>query len=68
MDTNENICNKSIGRDLTNREGLAMSEVVGDFTCQNVGVTYFQGSTPTDGVLGVAIYLAKRFLKVIIGP
>ena len=27
-----------------------MSEVVGDFTCQKVGATYFRGSTPIDGV------------------
>ena len=32
------------------REGLAMSEVVGGFTCQKVGATYFFGSTPIDGV------------------
>ena len=44
-----------------------MSDVVGDFTCQNIGATYFQGSTLIDGVLDVAIYSAKKFLKVIIG-
>ena len=27
-----------------------MSEVVGEFTCQKVGATYFCGSTPIDGV------------------
>ena len=27
-----------------------MSEVVGYFTCQKVGATYFRGSTPIDGV------------------
>ena len=27
-----------------------MSEVVGEFTCQKVGATYFFGSTPIDGV------------------
>ena len=27
-----------------------MSEVVGGFTCQKVGATYFRGSTPIDGV------------------
>ena len=50
LDTNENIYNKSIGRKLTYRNGIAMSEVVGDFTCQKVGATYFRGSTPIDGV------------------
>ena len=40
LDTNENVYNKSIGRKLTDRDGLAMSEVVGDFACQKVGATY----------------------------
>ena len=43
LDTNENIYNKSIGKKLTNRDGLSMSEVVGDFTCQKFGATYFRG-------------------------
>ena len=50
MDTNENIYNKSIGRNLTYRDGLAMSGVVGDFAGQKVGANYFQGSTPIEGV------------------
>ena len=35
---------------MTDMEGLAMSEVVGGFTCQKVGATYICGSTPIDGV------------------
>ena len=35
---------------MTDRDGLAISEVVGDFTGQKVGATYFRGSTPIDGV------------------
>ena len=31
-----------------------MSEVVGDFTCQKVGATYFCGSTPIGGVWGTS--------------
>ena len=27
-----------------------MSEVVGGFTCQKLGATYFRGSTPIDGI------------------
>ena len=43
LDTNENIYNKSIGKKLTYREGLAMSEGVGEFICQTFGATYFRG-------------------------
>ena len=43
LDTNENIYNKSIGKKLTDREGLAMSEVMGKIKCQKVGATYFHG-------------------------
>ena len=46
LDTNKNIYNNSIGRTLTNRDGLAISGVVGVFTCQKFGATYFRGSTP----------------------
>ena len=35
---------------MTDRDGLSMSEVVGEFTCQKFGATYFHGSTPIDGV------------------
>ena len=50
LDTNEKIYSKSIGRKMTDRDGLSMSKVVGDFTYQKVGATYFRGSTPIDGV------------------
>ena len=50
LDTNENIYNKRIGKKLTDREGLTMSEMVGGFTCKKVGAAYFRGSTPIDGV------------------
>ena len=48
MGTNENIYKQIIGRNLTDRDGLAMSEMVGDFTYQNVGPTYLWRSTPID--------------------
>ena len=50
LDTNEDIYNKIIESNLTNRDGLAMSEVVGDFTCQKVGAAYLRGSNPIYGV------------------
>ncbi len=41
LDANENIYRKSIGRSLTDVEGLNMSEVVGDFTGKKLGPTFF---------------------------
>ena len=35
---------------LTDRDGLAMSEVVGNFTGKPLGATFFRGSTPIDGI------------------
>ena len=39
MDANENIYTKGIGQMLTDREGLVMKEVVGDFTGKHIGAT-----------------------------
>ena len=50
MDANENICRKAIGKALTCSSGLNMSEVVGDFTGEKLGATFFRGKTPIDGV------------------
>ena len=50
LDANENIYNKSIGKALTDLEGLAMKEVVGSYTNKKVGPTFFRGSGPIDGV------------------
>jgi len=44
MDANENIYRKQIGKILTNEEGLAMKEVVGEFTGQKLGATFFRGT------------------------
>jgi hypothetical protein len=41
LDTNENIYRKSIGRSLTDLDGLNMSEVVGDFTGRKLGPAFF---------------------------
>jgi hypothetical protein len=50
LDANEHIYKKSIGKVLTDIEGLAMNEVVGDFTRTPIGSTFFCGSKPIDGV------------------
>jgi hypothetical protein len=50
LDVNKHIYKKSIGRTLTDIEGLAMREVVGAFTHQPVGPTFFRGTKPIDGV------------------
>ncbi len=50
LDSNEHIYRKAIGKSLTNIEGLAMKEVVGEFTGKKIGTMFFQGSKPIDGV------------------
>ena len=50
MDANEHIYKKSMGKSLTNSQGLAMKEVVGSFTNEPLGATFFRGSKPIDGV------------------
>jgi hypothetical protein len=50
LDTNEDIYKQLLGKALSNIDGLAMKDVVGEFTCIHVGTTFFQGSKPVDGV------------------
>ena len=50
LDANENIYRKSIGKALTSVDGLAMREVVGEFTGKKIGPTFFRGKKPIDGV------------------
>lgn len=50
LDTNEHIYRKAIGKALTDIDGLAMKEVVGEFTGKKIGSTFFRGSKPIDGV------------------
>jgi exonuclease III len=50
LDANEDIYKKSIGKALTESEGLNMSEVLGTFTGEKLGATYFRGSKPIDGI------------------
>lgn len=50
MDANEHIYDKVLGKALTNIDGLALEEVVGTFTRERLGATYFRGSKPIDAV------------------
>jgi hypothetical protein len=50
MDANENTYRGSIGKALTDVNGLAMKEVVREYTNLDLGATYFRGSQPIDGI------------------
>ncbi len=50
LDANEDIYKKPLGKTLTNIDDLAMKEIVGEFTQNPVGTTYFCGSKPIDGI------------------
>ena len=50
MDVNEHIYTKSMGRQITDPNGLAMVEVVGNHTGTNLGATYFRGTKPIDAI------------------
>jgi hypothetical protein len=50
IDANENIYHGNPGKKLTNIGGLAMREVVGDFSGKKIGATHFQGSEPINAV------------------
>jgi hypothetical protein len=41
---------KSIGRTLTDREGLGMVEAVREFTGKKIGPTFFRGLKPINGI------------------
>ena len=50
MDANKDIYRKSLGKSITERDGLNMNEVVGTFTGKTIGATLFRGSKPIDAV------------------
>jgi hypothetical protein len=50
LDANKDIYKKSLGKSLTDIDGLVMKEVVGEFTYTPVGTTFFWGSKPIYGV------------------
>ena len=50
LDANKHIYKKSISKALTDIKGLAMKEVVGEFTCTPIGSTFFLGSKSINSV------------------
>ncbi len=48
--SNKEIYSKSIGKTLTDPDGLDMAEAVGEFTGKRVGATYYHGRKPIDGI------------------
>ncbi len=67
LDANEDIYCKSIGKALTDINGLAMKEVVDDFTHQRVGATFFRGSKPIDGVWATSDILVSNACIMLTG-
>ena len=53
LDANGNIYKKKLDKDLVRTSELEMVEVVGNFTGQKVGPTFFRGKDPIDGVLAL---------------
>jgi hypothetical protein len=50
LDANEDVYWKSLGKALTSVDGLAIKEVISDFTGSRLGATYFRGSKPINAV------------------
>ncbi len=50
LDANEDVYKKAMSKALTDTNGLAMKEVVGKFTGQQLGATFFLGLKPIDAV------------------
>ena len=48
------IYQKSMGKNLTNSQGLTMKEEAESFTGEQLGATFFQGTKPIDGVWATA--------------
>jgi hypothetical protein len=62
LDANGDIYKKLLGKALTNIDGLSRKEMVGEFTCTHVGMTFFWGSKPIDGVWAtsdITVYYAS---------
>ena len=49
VDGNKHIYKKRIGKSLTDVKGLGMQEVVGAFTGEKIGATFFRGTKPIYG-------------------
>ncbi len=67
MDANEDIYCKTIRKALTDINGLAMKEVVGDFTHQQVGATFFRGSKSIIGVWATSDILVSNACIMPVG-
>ena len=50
IDANEEIYKKILGMSITARDGINMNEVVGTFTVNKIGATFFRVSKPIDAV------------------
>jgi hypothetical protein len=50
MDHNEHITNGTLGKELSNRNGLDLRESIIQHTGTNPGATFFRGSKPIDGM------------------
>jgi hypothetical protein len=50
MDANKNMCKGSIGKALTDKNSLAMKEVVREYTNKDLGATYFREGESIDGI------------------
>jgi hypothetical protein len=60
LDANEDIYCKLIRKALPDINGLAMKEVVGNFTHQRMGATFFWGSKPINGVWATSDILVSN--------
>jgi hypothetical protein len=54
LNVNKDIYKKSIGKALTDTNELSMKEIVGEFTGQKIGPTFFRGIKPINGVWAMA--------------
>ena len=66
-DANENIYDKALGKRLTSTLGLNMKELVGSFTGQQVGATFFRGSKPIDGIWATSDLVVKNACIMPVG-
>ncbi len=67
LDANKHIYKNSIGKALTDIEGLAMKEVFGDLTGTPMGSTFFCGSKPIDGVWATSDIMVSNAAIMLAG-
>ncbi len=54
LNANKDIYKIFIGKALMDTDGLSMKEIIGEFTGQKIGPTFFRGSKPIDRVWAMA--------------